>query len=193
MQTKSGELTPDTLNNESLIKNLSENLLPPRSLEAEQESLNFIQSLQQRRKALITNELTTHYGLTYCVRDDYKGFVVEFCNQIIEEYNCKKPSEIALAEVAACAFVRHLDYAEALRCLLHNLPFNNLVNNSVAIISKEIDRSQRVFATAITLLKQLKSPRLEVKIKTTNAFVAQNQVNATPSPTFKEGEINDGQ
>ena len=45
----------------------------------------------------------------------------------------------------------------------------------LAMLSKQIDRANRQFLSALTTLKQLKTPSIEMNIKTNTAFVSQNQ------------------
>lgn len=136
--------------------------------------LALIREYESRMKELFTEEIYTHIALRYTVGNYYQEMVTRLCKQLIEEYNCKTPSDIGLAEIAASSYVKYLDYSELLQELSHK-PFNNLGNSSFSALSKEVERSQRAFVSAILTLKQLKSPRLEVKIKTTNAFIANNQ------------------
>lgn len=140
--------------------------------------LALIKKYELRMKELLTEEIYTHLALRYTVGNYYHEMVGRFCKQLIEEYNCKTPSEIGLAEIAASSYVKYLDYSELLQEISHK-PFNNMINSSFSALSKEVDRSQRAYISAIFALKQFKRPNLEVKIKTTNAFIANNQqVNA---------------
>ena len=59
------------------------------------------------------------------------------------------------------------------------------------MISKELDRANRQFITALTTLKQIKAPSLEINVKTKAAFVAQNQqlnVNPTDKNNLNKNE-----
>lgn len=136
--------------------------------------LALIQEYESKMRELLTGELSTHFALNYTVGNYYKEMVVKFCNQLLEEYSCKTPSEIALAEIAASSFARYLDYSDLLSEISHK-PFNKMINTSFSVLSKEVDRAYRAYVSAILTLKQLKNPPLKVRIKTTNAFIAQNQ------------------
>lgn len=136
--------------------------------------LAFIKKYESKIKELLTDEIYTHIGLRYTVGNYYKEMVMRLCSQLIEEYNCKTPSEIGLAEIAASSLAKYLDYSELLSLTSHK-PFNSMTSSSFSALSKEVDRSQRAYISAILTLKQLKNPPIEVKIKTTNAFIANNQ------------------
>ena len=66
-------------------------------------------------------------------------------------------------------------------------PITNELNNYYNFLSKEIDRAQRQYITGLQTLKQLKSPSLPVTIKTTTAYIAENQqVNSVTQPNNDE-------
>jgi hypothetical protein len=59
--------------------------------------------------------------------------------------------------------------------------FTNNINGYYGILSKEVDRANRHMLNAIAMLKQIKSPPLNVSIHTKAAFIAQNQqINTEP-------------
>lgn len=136
--------------------------------------LALIRQYESKAKEWFTEEIYTHISLRYTVGNYYKEMVMRLCSQLIEEYSCKAPSEIGLAEIAASSLAKYLDYSELLSLTSHK-PFNSMTGSSFSALSKEVDRAQRAYVSAILTLKQLKSPSLEVKIKTTNAFIANNQ------------------
>jgi hypothetical protein len=49
------------------------------------------------------------------------------------------------------------------------------INGYCAVMSKELDRANRHYLSALATLKQLKSPPFQIQVRTQNAFVAQNQ------------------
>jgi len=49
------------------------------------------------------------------------------------------------------------------------------INNFLSIMSKDVDRANRHFITALETLKQFKQPQLKVNVKTKNAFIAEKQ------------------
>ena len=94
---------------------------------------------------------------------------------MIKEYKCQTASEKALAEVIAGAYVRILEYSTKFNCCARITSVSNDINTYYAMLSKEIDRAQRHFITALTTLKQIKAPKLDINVKAKNAFVSQNQ------------------
>jgi hypothetical protein len=104
-------------------------------------------------------------------------FSIEFANLLVEEYGCNTPSEKALVQVITSAYIRSLQYAEMLSINTSGggKPISHERNNYYSFLSKEIDRAQRQYITGLHTIKQLKSPSLPVTIKTTTAFIAENQ------------------
>ncbi len=126
-------------------------------------------------RALSLLNLDNHHLLLQTVGERYKGFLLEMCRQITEEYSCATASQKALAQMAASAYVRSLEYGDKLNGQIGINWHDKALNAYTAILSKEVDRAYRQFVSAMTLLKQMKAPELSVNIKTNTAFVAQNQ------------------
>jgi hypothetical protein len=140
------------------------------------------QMAENIKKALMDYGLDTNYPITETVAKRYGPLVIEFGHQLIKEYDCKTPSEKALAQVAVGAYGRILDYSTKLAGSLMQDWFIEERLHFFSILSKEIDRAERQFITALVTLRQIKTPSLEINVKTKNAFVAQNQqLNINPS------------
>lgn len=123
--------------------------------------------------------LDNHYAATDTVKKEYKPMVIEITNQFIAEYQCKNASEKALAELAASAYARYMQYSASFQNIANIEWLSPEKNGLYANYSKEVDRAHRQFMMAITTLKQIKSPTPQINVRTNTAFVAQNQqVNA---------------
>jgi len=127
-------------------------------------------------EALIGFELDTHFALTETTSARYRALVVKLCKQIIQEYDCKTPSEKALAEIIAGAFVRQLRCASRLEDGLGSDNLNSYTASIMSVIGKELDRAHRQYLSAIQTLRIIKQPPLNVSIKTNTAIVGQNQL-----------------
>jgi hypothetical protein len=134
--------------------------------------------------------METHYPLAETTSERYHPLVIELAHQIVREYDCKTTSEKALAEMAAGAYVRSIEYARAFNDCLRIEFLSAEKTAYYAMLSKEADRAQRQFVMELTTLRQLKSPPFELNIKTRTAFVAQNQqlntFRGSPSPEREE-------
>lgn len=123
--------------------------------------------------------LDNHYAATDTVKKEYKPMVIEIANQFVAEYRCTNPSEKALADLAASAYCRYIQYSSHFQSISNIEWLSSEKNGLYANYSKEADRAYRQFLTAIMTLKQMKSPTPQINVRTNTAFVAQNQqVNA---------------
>ncbi len=118
--------------------------------------------------------MDTQAPLWESVSNQYASLATNFSKNLLKEYGCNTPSEKALAQVIANAYVRILEYSNTLENCRNRTVNTNLIGY-FSIISKELDRANRQFITALTTLKQLKAPSLEVNVTAKTAFIAQNQ------------------
>ncbi len=144
-------------------------------------------------EALVVVSLDTHYELAQTVSPRIQPLVIDFARQIITDYGCNTASEKALAEVIAGAYSRILEYSAVLNKLTLDDHVSFILTNHYSMISKELDRANRHFISALATLQQIKSPSIEVQVKAKTAFISQaQQFNVSPSntPTKHEYEIN---
>lgn len=135
----------------------------------------------QAAQALQTVALETHYLAAEVVGENYRTFVIDLTNQLIEEYQCGTASEKTIAENIAISYGRVLELSRATTSMARQEYTTHEKNVYYSVLSKELDRAQRQFTSSLLVLKQMKSPTLEVNIKAGTAFIAQNQqVNAVP-------------
>jgi hypothetical protein len=102
------------------------------------------------------------------VRDD-RTYILALAEQFIEEYDCKKASEKATAQLAARAFTN---------VMVLSFQISEIDTKEVGqynALSKELDRANRQYIQAIKLLRTLKQPNITVNVKTNEAYFAHNQ------------------
>ena len=119
--------------------------------------------------------LDSHFALMESVDEKYRGFAKELSVQLVDEYKCTTSLEKALIEVIAGSFIRIIDNSRRLNNELGASSITPNRNIYIANLSKQLDRSNRQFQSAISTLKQLKAPSIELNIKTKNTFISQNQ------------------
>jgi len=127
-------------------------------------------------KAMTLSEFHNGALMVSGVPEQYRTFGIDMFRKIQEEYSCITISEKAIAELATINYIRTL---EIQRRITAYLDMNSLTDNGVkylAIISKELDRANRHFLTAIQTLRMIKQPSFNVNIKTNTAIVGQNQL-----------------
>lgn len=157
-----------------VMKQLAEDLLP--SLRSGVIDRNATKkSADTFRKAMEVYSLDTHFLLSETVEKQYRAQVIEFSRQLIIDYNCQTAGEKALAEIIVSAYARVLRYSRYLNAATDRESINSTHVALFSVISKELDRANRHFNTALTTLIQIKSPSPEINIRAKTAFVAQNQ------------------
>jgi hypothetical protein len=95
--------------------------------------------------------------------------------QTIEEYDCQTEIEKSLASVIVGAYVRYIDNSRRLNNELECENITRERNVYIANLSKQVDRAQRQYLSAVMTLKQIKAPTIEMSIKAQTAFISQNQ------------------
>ncbi|MFA5386309.1 MAG: hypothetical protein WC297_01385 [Candidatus Paceibacterota bacterium] len=125
--------------------------------------------------------------------------VSEMRSSLIDEYCPKTPTELALIETIAIAhynFIRntgvlntHLMTKDETSRTLH---FDSLQMKAAKEAAKAVDLAYRQFTNSIMLLKELRQPKLNIHVKTENAYLAKNQqvINVKKSNRKKEKIIN---
>ena len=119
--------------------------------------------------------LDNYYPLAKTIGVEYTALVLGFSRQITKDYDCKTSGEKALAQVVVNAYIRILEYTRRLDFCKKIDYLSREVVNFYSMLSKELDRANRHFITALTTLKQLKDPTLKISVKTESAFIAENQ------------------
>ncbi|MDE2021912.1 MAG: hypothetical protein KGI71_03300, partial [Patescibacteria group bacterium] len=122
--------------------------------------------LPEARKFAYSAGIGTQYSIADAVDPEYATLAVAFARQLVEEYDCTKPGEIALAEVAAADHASFLEYSKL-----------SQFRKNDGVVLRERDRAHRRFLTSLGALQRMKRPTLEVKVVADTAFVAQNQLN----------------
>lgn len=126
-------------------------------------------------KALLVLGLETHYPLADMVSQRYRGLAIEVARQLEKEYDCKASSERLLAQTTAGIYIKIIEYSRQLMACTQDISLSNEKNSYYSMISKELDRAHRQLITALTTLRQIKNPPIELNVKAKTAFVAQNQ------------------
>ena len=130
---------------------------------------------QSHKDVLTSLGLETHYALAEIVNKRHQPLVIEVARQIEKEYDCKTASEKILVQLIAGTYGKIIDYSSMLNSNIYDLGVSNEKNAYNAMLSKELDRAHRQLITALTTLRQIKNPPLELNVKAKTAFVAQNQ------------------
>jgi hypothetical protein len=169
---------------EQIFRDIGENLLPklvdgtPAESEEAKRKL-----LGKSDEAIMTMGLEHHYPLLDGVDRRYAALLLSIVRQIEEEYGCKTATEKILAENIALAHVKIIDQSRRLNDELEAMGHSTKkeIIAAAEVVSRQVDRATRQLYAALTTLRQIKHPHLEVNIVNKNTFVAHNQqINAEP-------------
>jgi len=157
---------------------------------------------EKERKQELVSELAIAYGLKngfWVASLSYRrnqSFLDIARRDFIKEYDCKTSIELMLADRIIGSYWRSMRLDATLNRIIEKedggYTFDDLKVNIIRELSKGLESASRQLNANILLLKELKQPKLNVKVNTNTAFIGQNQqFNAgKPSETTKD-EIND--
>ncbi len=104
-----------------------------------------------------------------------RSLMANLRNELIKEFNCTTSTEKILVDTIVNAYARNLNYSKR---LLNATELNRTspeINGFIKEMSKEVDRANRHFLSALQTLKEIKQPELKVNIKTNTAFFGEKQ------------------
>jgi len=170
---------------EDVLDKLQADFEPKKSLENFAKTI--IPKLQIKNEKLTNEEqkelyniamskgLDNGFSMLETVEADYRGMIQCLRKELVKEYNCVTYSEKALVDLAINAYSRNLTMSKLLVNTSKMGYTTRELNNFISVMSKEVDRANRHFITALETLKQCKRPELKVNVKTNNAFIAEKQ------------------
>lgn len=123
------------------------------------------------------HEFDKHFLLAESIPSKFAAMAIKMSKSLIREYNCTTTLEKSLVEIIVNAFCRSLQLSRSLMNSIarDSVPIEQNYVNYYNLLSKELDKANRQYLTALTTLQQLKSPSLKVTLKAETAIVGQNQ------------------
>ena len=138
---------------------------------------------EEDKKARLQLEMAKAYGLKNGIwainvgYERYHGFLATTRSMLIKEYDCKTSIELMLVDRIVANYWRSMRLDTTLNQLIERkeggYTFNDSKMNVIRELSKGLESANRLLNTSIMLLKELKQPALNVKVK--NAIIGQNQ------------------
>lgn len=157
------------LGTEALLKNFA-------------DKIGNFDSLKEEGHQKMNEELTdlsfafgveTGYAVSNSAGEPYEKLALEMKRGIEKEFDCQSISEKALVDLAVNAYIRNLRYSWKMN--ENQTYLGQKFDGYRNYLSKEIDRAQRHYISAIETLKCFKQSSLKVSVKTNNAFIGENQ------------------
>ena len=164
-----------------LLKKMGEEVLPKTrdgSIKEKEETKKLFE--EEASKLLMAMGIETHSPLEAATSARFRPYALVMIDKITKEYNCTAPSEKALCDVIINSYIKVLAFTARLN---GTVEANDYISENktkfLAMLSKELDRANRQFLSALGMMRQIKSPSFEINVKAKTAFVSQNQqVNA---------------
>lgn len=127
-------------------------------------------------KAMTLREFENGTLLTTIVPSMFATIGIDLMRKIQKEYACVSESEKSIAELASASFVRALDAQGRIKRYLDGGELTGIGVQYLAVMSKELDRANRHYLSAIQTLRSLRQPPMQLNIRTNTAVIGQNQI-----------------
>ncbi len=142
-------------------------------------------SKQKERKKELSQEIASMYGLEngiWIANISYSKNYPTLANmrrKIITDYDCRTSIEFMIADRIVANYWRTMRNDTLLNFYIENedgsFSINQLKINMIREFNRGLERAGRQLNADIVLLKELKQPKLNIKVNTENAYIAQNQ------------------
>lgn len=128
-------------------------------------------SLQSR----YTFGLESNCSVLYWISENLQWFALEYKKWLIKEFNCNTFFEKSLIDTVVIAYCRILSLSR----WMNNLEIQKIQSHEknwfFSVMGKELDRANRHYLTALQQLQQIKAPKMNLTVKSNNAYIANNQ------------------
>lgn len=136
-------------------------------------------------KALTLSEFSNGALLISSIPEHFRTFAIDMMRKLQQEHSLTTVSEKGTAEIAVLAFVRCLRTQSRITHLLERDSLSETDITFISILSKELDRANRHYLSAIQTLNMQKRSLMKVNIKTNTAIIGEKQIiqenqNVTP-------------
>jgi len=181
----------DELKVKAISKDFSSanNCVPDHQLLKEYSNLDFnskrLTPSQEKRKEELKVELGMLYGLENGIwtanlsYGKYYAALGKMRQNIVRQYNCRGSLELMLADRIVASYWRAMRYDRMFNYSVEKenggFSFDQLKVNVLKEFNKGLELADRQLNTNIILLKELKQPKLNIKVRTDSAYIAQNQ------------------
>lgn len=163
-------------NRKDLVRELTEEIIPKCTDDNHPDREKATKKFHEKGMLLLRIfENESHVALMESVDENYRMMGKEMSDEMMQEFDCKNEAERSLVKLMVNAYIRVLDNSRRLNNELNGQNITPNRNIYIANLSKQVDRANRQYISALLTLKQIKSPNVEMNIKTNNAFISNNQ------------------
>ena len=127
-------------------------------------------------KALTLFEFNNGMLMGMVLSEQYKTLAVNMSRELQTEFDCKTVSEKATAQLVAINYCRTLEIQRRINSYLQPGSITDMGVKFLDVLSRELDRANRHYLTAVQVLKTMKQPKLQLNIKTDTAILGKNQL-----------------
>lgn len=135
-------------------------------------------------KAASMSEFNTGILLHELVPDAYRPLAIKLMMDYQEEFEANTTSEKSLCELAALSYIRVLETTRKLKDNMSTVQTRYDINY-IGILSKEVDRANRHYLSAIQELRNSKRPQMSITVKTNHAVVGNQQIVGMDNPSHR--------
>lgn len=126
-------------------------------------------------QALSLDEFKTGVLMASSLSHAKQPFSLQLSLDLQKQYKCDTVSKKALAELTALNYCRCLSLQGSIAGYLNGDSFTDMGVKYLGVLSKELDRAQRHFFTAIQSLELGIQPALNMTVRAQTANIANNQ------------------
>ncbi len=151
-------------------KELAQKLVKDRKSFTDEENKEF-------SDIVISINTTTHHRLLMeTMRETTdRTAIAEYADDLIKEYGCIGVSERALCEVVALSYFSLMKTSREMNKHYDGTYYSNERSNMLSVLSKDLEKQNRMYLMSLQTLRTLKSPFWGMKINAKNAFIGDNQ------------------
>ena len=145
-------------------------------LSTEETNKKYIEKYQE---VLMANGFINGKVVEASVNVWHQNHVVKMRETLIAEHEAKSTSELMIIDLAINAYFRSLHASKIYSSLVQGndgaVRFERPRINLLKELGKQVENANKQFLSALTLLKEMKQPRINIKVQSKQAFVGQNQ------------------
>jgi len=188
VKTEESKSVIDPKDLEERVERVKEGFKNFYSLESDDDLIKkFIENAKNKNNAEGVGEILLYrfgldngFILSSIETDKKSKGLLETRRQLIEEYKCTTPTELMLIDRIVSGYWKSMRLERLSRLILEKdggdtLSYDQLKINLLKEMQKGIEQADRQFTANLTLLKDIKSPKLNVRIKAENAYIGDKQ------------------